>query len=308
MNARSTANFALFSLALMFSSGSLAGIFDRDDRIPLYSSPNGQELNPDTGLGSGTASALRAVGGILCKDGSHSTAFLVDVSSMLKESVDQLLIIASASHVFFDSRGISRGKCWFRQNEWDFYAVRAMRIGAPRTGDADPRDWAFAVVAGMTSLGKSIDASSKLEIDFTDRYDFDRDQASSGDFLNVTFMPMHGMVGVATNCKPDDKRKYSWFRESHHDWSKMIIHDCDFLRAGSGGPLLFRKPNGFKVIGFNVGDADPSKKYTAEFSGATFDPPRSFNYSRGFDAGLRHQLRHFLEELVDADALLVDTP
>ena len=136
--------------------------------------------------------------------------------------------------------------------------------------------------------------------------DFSRDAVSPADFVTAAYIPARGMVGVASNCRPDNKREYSWFAESHHDWSKMIIHDCDFLRAGSGGPLLKRSPTGLSVIGVNIGDADPRKEELGDVSGVQFNPPHTFNYSRRFDIGLKHQLLHFLEATVGPEALLVD--
>ena len=55
----------------------------------------------------------------------------------------------------------------------------------------------------------------------------------------------------------------------------------------------------------NVGDADPSKKFTGDVFGVEFNPPITFNYSRRFDQSLKHQLLHYLESLLGPDALRV---
>ena len=66
---------------------------------------------------------------------------------------------------------------------------------------------------------------------------------------------------------------------------KMVIHDCDFVGAGEGGPLVQRYAEGVRVIAINVGDSG-GKRYP-RLKAVPYDPKRNFyNISRRFDGNL----------------------
>ena len=73
----------------------------------------------------------------------------------------------------------------------------------------------------------------------------------------------------------------------------MIIHDCDFVGAAEGGPLVLRDADGVHVIAINAGDS--SEKRFPRLTAVPYDPKRNFyNFSRRFDLELEQKLVAFV--------------
>ena len=94
------------------------------------------------------------------------------------------------------------------------------------------------------------------------------------------------------------KRRYPAFAATDvdaADFSRMVIHDCDFAVGGSGGPILKRTAEGWRATAINTGET------VAHESGILTNwncaPPDASNLSRRLDRDLEIELSRYLKSL-----------
>ena len=278
--ARVRARMAI-TMSLVVFFGGLTGpaypaIFGFDDR-ELY-----QDLEePDLRELLGTAA-----GEIVCFDGTAGTGFVVDISEYVGEEPD-FHVIATTAQVLYDGRsGESRGRCAFRPASAPgvLFELGDHLVGSSRLDDADKDDWAFARIEKLAY------PLTSMRITFGDTHDFGSTYRLQPRAIGFA-QDLQGLA-VSSDCALDDKASYPSIGEYSGELGHMVIHDCDFDRASSGGPLLIRNQGAIHVIALNAGDSGDRSQ--PGLRGIPYDPKRNFyNFSRRFDRDLEEKLIAF---------------
>ena len=251
-------------------------VFGHDDRVPLNEADT-QNIDRLT----------NATGGIACEDGSWGSGFIVDVSDYVQGNQD-FYIVATTSKVLHDpDTGESRGVCWFLPAValGHNMLISEYLAGDSRVANADSDDWAFAKI---NRHGLNLEP---LPVAFADTYDFGRDIHL--ELSTVSFVRAWDTVAYASGCEPDDKSRYTALWRHKEDVNRMVLHNCDFLDEGRGGPLMYLSDGEFFAIAINAGDG--GGREFPRLSGIPYDPRRSFhNFARRFDDELEQKLVAFV--------------
>lgn len=262
-------------LASFASTDGRAAVFGGDDRKPYDELPPAQR-----------AVLLNATGGISCFDGTWGTGFIVDITSYVETEPDFYVVATTAGVLYDNETGESRGRCAFLPagTPGQYLEIGDRLVGAKRVESADSNDWAFARLEKLYE-------HSTIRIAFGDTYDFG--PSYDLNLWAIGFVPDWRDVAVATECQPDDKSRYPSLWKQRFDLAHMIIHNCDFMSASRGGPLIIRNRGDFQAIAVNVGDTERAKR--GRLYGVPYDPEHGFhNYSRRFDKGLEQKLIAFV--------------
>lgn len=290
---------ATLALAALVATRAPAAVYGDDNRRAWFLAPGA--LHPAMARQDGALRAMAASGGVLCADGMLFTGVVIDVRS-LSAAFGQPVLLTTA-HTFVDEYGHSRGTCRFVPRGG---GGRGYELGFVQTGlgpdavrkPADARDWAFAIVLGVVP-----GAIAEAPVAFGEQTDFDRQRENPSDWMAVSYAARLRDVAWATDCRPDDKRAYPDFAATDPDsadFTRMIVHDCDFAGGASGGPLLRRTAAGWRVVAIHVGDTGREKR--GESGSVWYAPPQAFNFSRRLDGVLESALVDYLgvlDQVVD---------
>jgi len=239
---------------------------------------------------------LGAIGSIICLDGFEGTGFVVDVSDYVAAEPD-FHIVATAATTLVDPRtGLSRGRCAYRpaSSPTVYLELRDTLVGAERHDGADDGNWAFARLDKSTYLGG-------IRVSFADVYDFGSSQ--NPDLWAIGFDEKADEFVASSRCRLDDKSTYLFVGTRGKGLDKMVIHNCDFVGAAEGGPLLVRDGDDVHAIAINAGDSGGTQ--FPRLTAVPYDPKRNFyNFSRRFDLELEQKLVAFVSRF----GLLKDPP
>jgi hypothetical protein len=252
-----------------------AAVFGWDQREP-YDEAAALSLGIDLG----------AIGTIICLDGFEGTGFVVDVSNYVADEPDFHVVATAAKTLVDPETGLSRGRCAYRpaSSPTVYLELRDTLVGAERHDGAADGNWAFARLDKSTYLGG-------IPVTFADTYDFGK--SYKPELWAIGFDEEIGEFVASTRCRLDDKSSYLFLGTRGKGLDKMIIHDCDFVGAAEGGPLVLRDADGVHVIAINAGDS--SEKRFPRLTAVPYDPKRNFyNFSRRFDLELEQKLVAFV--------------
>ena len=271
-----------------------AYVYSEDERR-LWTALDERSIFPYA-LTDGRDGRLNSVGGIVCDDRSVFSGFIIDVSKITPKIRRPVLI--TTAHTFINRDGGSRGFCWYlpggRLDERSLISGISLGITPEqKRKPADGGDWALALVNHPEP-----DSLPGLKVEFEDIYDFDREHEDPDDYFAISYMKKREGVMLASRCRPDDKRHYPAFAATAvdvADFSRMVIHDCDFAVGGSGGPLLKRTADGWRAIAINTGETVAHESGT--LTNRNYAPPDAFNFSRRLDRDLEIELTRYLKSL-----------
>ena len=260
---------------LALSVSARAAVFGADDRVPYAETTDVEKRL-----------VMDATGSVVCLDGAVATGFVVEIGEYVADAVDFRLLATSARAFFDPATGQSRGRCAFvpAVAPGIYLKIEDHLVGETILKPADSNDWAF----GKIPLGPP--ALGAIAIAFEDSYDFDPDTAA--ELWDVGFEPRWNAMMLSRECTPDDKSRYPTLLKTKESLAHMVIHDCDYMAAAIGGPLLLSKFGETRVIALNTGGAGDGG---GSLYGVPYDPRRSFhNHSRRFDSELERKLIAFL--------------
>lgn len=241
-----------------------AGVWGPDDRKPLdgHEDSIARALN----LTNEEKKQLRAVGAILCTDSefinTDGTGFIVDIEEVGGKSARNYEIIATASHVLYNGSTGEKRRCEFYPNSAnlkEYYDISPVVCGTVETdyitNKIIDKDWCFAKIEKKIS-----DNYGKLEIDFSDKFDWTMEDTKHYQYISGGWRPDVQRVEFASNCAPDDKREYPTIKQVEarmgHDYSRVVIGNCDEDPGTSGGAFMQRENNKLKAFAIILGDLD----------------------------------------------------
>ncbi|MCB9024789.1 MAG: trypsin-like peptidase domain-containing protein [Bdellovibrionaceae bacterium] len=239
------------------------GIWGEDDRRPLEIDE--ASLPANLRLTSSEKKKLKAVSMIWCIDKkfqeSNGTGFIVNIDKLGASPNRDYEIIATASHVLYNSETGEKRSCTFipdpKNHPEEEYVLDPVKCGAVdvrnHNNGTNGLDWCFAKIGAKISQ-----TFGSLEIDFTDKFNYTETDKKSKTYLSVGWHPAKKKILVSLNCSPDDKRKYSNLKNEGREWgldfSKVMIGDCDDEPGSSGGPIVEKSNTHLKVLAMSVGD------------------------------------------------------
>lgn len=252
-----------------------AAVFGWDQREP-YGEAAALSLGIDLG----------AIGSIICLDGFEGSGFVVDVSDYVAAEPSFHVVATAATTLVDPKTGLSRGRCAYRpaSSPTVYLELRDTLVGAERHDGAADGNWAFARLDKSTYLGG-------IRVSFADTYDFGK--SYNPELWAIGFDEEADEFTASSRCRLDDKSTYLFLGTRVKGLDKMVIHDCDFVGAAGGGPLLLRDGDDVHVIAINAGDS--GGKRFPRLTAVPYDPKRNFyNFSRRFDLELEQKLLAFV--------------
>ena len=219
-------------------------------------------LPPEQRLKPSEKKQLTSVGAVLCSEGSKDidgTGFIVDIDILGAKSNRDYEIIATSSHVMFNPEtGVER-YCEYLpdyRNTKEYYRLTPVNCGSKKADEFNNgfnnKDWCLAKVEKKISI-----RHGKMEIEFSDKEDWEDSERNKNNFLTAGWRKDTQRIEVASNCAPDDKKKYlrllNRARIGGHDLRGTAISDCHTDEGASGGPFLSRNQGKLRAIGITKG-------------------------------------------------------